>query len=453
MAEDTTYKGALKQEKALPHGAYNALAVSQNPKKQALDYLSYDPILLLKDELLRKNTPDVFDAKTEWNAIVLKVIDEITIFHNPLTVALSSLLTPGKEDKIRFYGLIPELHGCLLTPVDEKDVLALSQYPVFEGAAALGTVVPGDLVRVTFDNLNNFSGPKYIGPASGKANIVGLGSPSYLNAAGAFANGAGTPWSDFDSKQLPTFSAWTGAAALSNPEQTLKIAQLSKMKLLDIFVNDHPGPKKFYTYDEQQIRKAVAYLQAAGLDIWLTTWIKPHTDWIEGMRFVGRLAEEVGAKGITLDMEDPWMYGFRPGVTGEEIDQWNIDLFNALRESFTGQIAVSVIINQNDIHKVKKALELCDVIIPQAYATKANAGNRPPGGLEVSTVNIFQKYGKPLIMGAMAFRLDGAYGMDRASAIQTSINATRGLGISEIRYWRLESFWDDTVREVLRAQK
>ncbi len=453
MVEETAYKGALKQERALPHGAYNALAVTQNPKKQALDYLSYDPINLLREELFKKNTPDVFDMKTEWNAIVLHRIDDNTIFNNPLTVALNSILAPGKEDKVRFYGLIPEIHGCLLTPNDEKDILALSQYPIFEGDAAIGTVNAGDLVRVTFDNLNNFTGPKYIGPASGKGNMVGLGNPAYLNAAGAFSNGAGLPWTDFASKQLPTFSAWTGAAALNKPEETLRLAERAKMKILDIFVQDHPGKKEFYIYDEQKIRKAVTYLQAGGLEIWLTTWVKPTPSWIEGMRVVGRLAEELNVSGICLDMEDPWMYGFRPGVTGEEIDALNIDMFKALRESYTGQIGVSVIISQNDINKVQKSLELCDVILPQAYATKKNAANREPGGLESVTVNLFQKYGKRLIMGGAAWNLEGAYGMDRASALQTSINATRDLGITEIRYWRLEFFHDPLLVNVLKVQK
>lgn len=187
MAEETAYKGALKQERALPHGAYNALAVSQNPKKQALDSLSYDPINLLKEELFKKNTPDVFEMKPEWNAIVLKIVDDFTIINNPLTVALNVLLSPGKEEKIKFYGRIPEMHGCLLIPNDEKDILALSQYPIFEGAAALGTVVAGDLVRVTFDNLNNFTGPKYVGPFSGKGNMVGLGV-STQSAINAFNN-------------------------------------------------------------------------------------------------------------------------------------------------------------------------------------------------------------------------------------------------------------------------
>lgn len=453
MAEESVYKGALIQEKALPHGAYNALAVTHNPKKQALDLLTTDPFNLLKEELYKKNTPDVFDMKTEWNAIVLKTLDQTNIFSNPFTIAVTDILTQLLvEDKEKFIGFIPEIHGCLLTPIDESDFLALSQYPVFEGASSLGKVKAGDIVRVTFDNLNNFSGPKYIGPSSAKGSIAGLGTPTQ-NAEQAFNNRAGMPTSDFSSKPVPTFGAWTGAAALNDPEKTLKLAENSNMKILDIFVQDHPGTKDFYMYDEQKIRKAVTYLKAGGIDVWLTTWIKPTKTWIEGMRIVGRLAEELGVSGICLDMEDPWIYGFRSGVTGEEIEALNVDLFNALRESYTGQIGVSVIISQNDIYKVQKSLELCDVIIPQAYATKKNAGNRTAGGLEASTVNLFQKYGKRLIMGGAAWNLDGAYGTDKASALQISINTTRALGITEIRYWRLEFFYDPTLADVIKRQK
>lgn len=188
MAEDTAYKGALDQARALPHGAYNALAVTNNPKKQALDLLTTDPINLLKDELYKKNTPDVFDMKTEWNAIVLKDITEFNIMNNPLTIALNTILKIEKEDKVKFVGYIPEIHGCLILPTNPDDVLAMSQFPIFEGAAALGTVKIGDIVRVTFDNLNNLSGPKYIGPISGKGSIVGLNASGNPNSANSFNN-------------------------------------------------------------------------------------------------------------------------------------------------------------------------------------------------------------------------------------------------------------------------
>lgn len=275
-----------------------------------------------------------------------------------------------------------------------------------------------------------------------------------MNAKDAFNNGgAGLPWTDFANKQIPSFGAWTGASALNNPKETLRIAEASKMRTLDIFVQDHPGARDFYMYDINKIRNAVVYLQSGGIDIWLTTWCKPTASWIEGMREVGRLASELNVKGITLDMEDPWIYGFGTFATGDEINKKTEELFGALRESFEGEIAVSVIISQNSINKVQKALELCDVIIPQAYATLKNAGHRSPGGLESIAVDLYRKYGKRLIMGGAAWHLDGAYGMDKASALQTSINATRGLGIKEIRYWRLEFFYDTVLSDVIKNQK
>jgi len=187
-------QGTLNAEKNIPHGAFNALATLRNPKKQIMDFSNYDPITTLREELTKKYTPDVFDAKAEWNAIVLKQLNPEDQFTgiDPIFAALSVLLSDpadaAKKDVVKFIGRIPELHGCLLLPEGPEDVLALSMYPVFEGAKSLGPVSEGDVVRVTFDNLNNFSGPKYIGPLTSPSAVVGLGTADTTSPRQAFVN-------------------------------------------------------------------------------------------------------------------------------------------------------------------------------------------------------------------------------------------------------------------------
>ena len=186
-------QGTLNAEKYIPHGAFNPLAANKKPKKNVYDTTGYDPFNSLKEELTKKYTPDVFELKSEWNAIVLKKIEpESSISSNPILTALHGLLSDTsvsvKQDTIKFIGRIPEIHGCLLLPNDDEDNLVLSMYPVFEGAAALGQVAVGDVVRVTFDNLNNFSNPKYIGPISSPGSVVGNGNAVPIGAQSAFSN-------------------------------------------------------------------------------------------------------------------------------------------------------------------------------------------------------------------------------------------------------------------------
>lgn len=191
-------QGALAAEQLIPHGVFNPLAINKNPKKQLHDVTAFDPFISLKEELTKKYTPDVFDLKTEWNAIVLRTLDTAETFLPIINILAGILSEPeqaAKVDMVRFYGRIPEIHGCLLTPSSPDDILAISMYPIFEGASSLGQPQVGDIVRVTFDNLNDFSGPKYIGPLTAPGSIGGMGtgdegtSPSNASPQQAFVNG------------------------------------------------------------------------------------------------------------------------------------------------------------------------------------------------------------------------------------------------------------------------
>ena len=193
MAEPSSrVQGLLAAEKNIPHGTFNSLATHKNPKKHLYDQTEFDPFASIKEELTKKYTPDVFDMKAEWNAIVLKVIEPDNALNvlDPIYSALGSLIadpeSSAKKDVCKFIGRVPEMHGCLLLPEGPEDSLVLSMYPIFEGAAALGKPKEGDIVRVTFDNLNNFSGPKYIGPLTSPSAISGLGNAQEVGAREAF---------------------------------------------------------------------------------------------------------------------------------------------------------------------------------------------------------------------------------------------------------------------------
>ena len=96
---------------------------------------------------------------------------------------------------------------------------------------------------------------------------------------------------------------------------------------------------------------------------------------------------------------------------------------------------------------------MVDQIIPQCYSTVKNVpGSGHDGSLERATMNLYKGYGAPIVMGAAAWNLHGAYGKNAVDAVRTSLEATLALGVTEVRYWRFEFLTGeilDTIREFL----
>lgn len=243
-------------------------------------------------------------------------------------------------------------------------------------------------------------------------------------------------------------SAWTGFAAITYPETAIRLAQRAGVTRLALFVNSEPEPgRAFYTYDRGAIARACAKFRAAGLDVTIVTWVTPRPDWIAGMATVGQIATENDADEIEFDVEEEMTQGLKDASDATIADTWR-RIFEQARSTFRGSVVVDHIVF-TDLRIVGPAIALADASIPQAYATKKNAGTRPPGELERIAVDRFRPFRKPLIMGVAGWNQEGAYGMGYLDAMRTSLTTATSLGIRRVRVWRLEQIDEQEARELV----
>lgn len=238
--------------------------------------------------------------------------------------------------------------------------------------------------------------------------------------------------------KITEFGAWAGLAALKNPDKYIKLIKQIGLNCIDIMVNDGSKPGPFHLYlSEDELINVLKKFKQSGIKVSITTWAKPEKSWIDGMTQVGRIATLVGIEQLTLDLEETWITPLKT-KSPIEIFTWSMSLIQTLRDSFKGVLAVAPIV-YCDKRVMNTILQLVDLIIPQCYSTLKNVpGAGHDGSLEKTTINIYKGYGAPIIMGAAAWNLDGAYGKKPADAIRTSLKQTLALGITEVRYWRAE---------------
>ena len=157
-------------QKGFAYGQLNAV----ERKKDKLIYNNLiDPI-----DVLRGNVRSAFSAEsvkgvTQFKAIVLRIEedDSTPSFWDNLTNFFDS--KPSDSKIVKFKGMIPEIHGSILpsptTLGNENSVgaddAAIDKFPTF-AAKTTNMQVPkvGDIVWVTFENVDNLEGGIYAGP-------------------------------------------------------------------------------------------------------------------------------------------------------------------------------------------------------------------------------------------------------------------------------------------------
>jgi len=247
---------------------------------------------------------------------------------------------------------------------------------------------------------------------------------------------------------ITEFGAWAGYAALQNPDKYIKLIKQVGLDRIDIMINDGTKPGGFSLYfPEQKLIDILKKFRQSGVKVSISTWAKPETSWTVGMAQVGKIATEAGVDQVTLDLEEPWITPLK-NKSPAEIFTWNTSLVGTLRVHFQGVINLAPIVYAN--RKVLDgALQMVDQIIPQCYSTVKNVpGSGHDGSLERATVNLYKGYGAPIVMGAAAWNLEGAYGKNTYEAVRTSLQATLQLGITEVRYWRFEFLNGDVLRAI-----
>ena len=252
--------------------------------------------------------------------------------------------------------------------------------------------------------------------------------------------------------KLTEFGAWAGLAALNNPKKYVGLIKSVSLDRIDIMVNDGSKKKPFHLYKSEDVLvAALKVFKDAGINVSITTWGQPDGTWTAGMAAVGRVATRAGVDQVTLDLEETWITPLK-NKSDMEILTWTVGLIGTLKTTFSGLIALAPIVYAN-----KKVLDIAcqmvDQIIPQCYSTVKNVpGSGHDGSLERATMNLYKGYGAPIVMGAAAWNLHGAYGKNAVDAVRTSLEATLALGVTEVRYWRFEFLTGeilDTIREFL----
>jgi len=177
LAEDSK----LLTDKDIPFGTLNPMLSRHGPGKSLLDLNSYSFLQSLKSVVKSTYTQDSLSAVTEFKGIVLSVL-------NPEAFSFFSILNKvalgDKSNILKVVVRVPEIHSHLPLPrslPDREDYEILALYPVFEGTDVVSPV-PGDVVRVTFQNIANQSGPVYLGKVIGEGNI---GGNSYSESGGS----------------------------------------------------------------------------------------------------------------------------------------------------------------------------------------------------------------------------------------------------------------------------
>lgn len=174
---------------------FNSLnPISDNfvPNKNRLNLSEGGLFSQIRESLVDRYKSDILAGNTEYKAIVLKVLGPNEFGGTPAWLNSANQIVGNKTDIIRVVAAIPHLHAALPWPEDENDIDILSFFPAFEGASSLGIPVPGQIVRVTFQNIYNQTGPIYLGMATGQGgaspNVVP--TPNTGNSKSIHKNGA-----------------------------------------------------------------------------------------------------------------------------------------------------------------------------------------------------------------------------------------------------------------------
>lgn len=241
---------------------------------------------------------------------------------------------------------------------------------------------------------------------------------------------------------------WVGKSAILDPNKAVRDAKRAGVNHLDIMVNDATSNKNFHLFaDSKTVLRSLKTIKDAGLTFSITSWLVPTDNWINGMENeLLPILSELDIEELTLDVEEPYLIPLRKNV--KLADFWSERARLAITTKYKGRVAVTCIVYTN-LDLVEPLLKWCDVIIPQSYATVGNTKGLHAGDLERLAYRKFAKYNKKIVLGAAAWNIDGAYGLNEKDALKASFNAILGCDVYQVRIWSLR-FIDQTIAEIIK---
>lgn len=198
------------------------------------------------------------------------------------------------------------------------------------------------------------------------------------------------------------------------------------------------------------IRTFAGLLTGSAIRLTLTSWVRPERAFIDAL--VSQLpafASSVNARGIELDVEEPWTQrspvGFASHAEAAEY------LFTGLQSARNAglEIAITPQVDMTANAKIRPLAQRADLVIPQAYSTfRAGVsshdigGTYGPRGLQNRAVEKVaqarQASGTPMIMGLAAYGRANWPGHTGRQIMELELAHTISLanaGVQGARYW------------------
>lgn len=153
--------------KYLPYGVTNRTDATFFDNKSNNDFIRNTPLSVLRQNVKDRVTPNVLSRNNEFVAVCLRVLPKessIFNFYSP-TARINTLLgAEQSSNQLKIVARIPEIDAAMPAPENENDIGAIMNHSVFIGDESMDEPAVGSLIRVTFQDVNNFQGGIYLGP-------------------------------------------------------------------------------------------------------------------------------------------------------------------------------------------------------------------------------------------------------------------------------------------------
>jgi hypothetical protein len=178
-------------------------------------------------------------------------------------------------------------------------------------------------------------------------------------------------------------AAWVPYADSLTPSKTIAEMQAARIGTAVLMVNDFSsarGPTPFRTFDVAKLVAMADACHAAGIAVWLCSWLMPHTAFVSGaITQLSALRDATRAEMIVWDAEAPYT---------EATGSFNYDAAVRSLSAAFGSASMAVTAIASAPLEIKSLVAACSVRMPQCYATTDSQATPPkvvPFGLRCWT--------------------------------------------------------------------
>ncbi len=186
---------------------------------------------------------------------------------------------------------------------------------------------------------------------------------------------------------------------------------------------------------EQRLTALAMGLHGLGVQPHLVSWLRPTERYMRAAaERLRALCMMLGARSLLFDAEEPWTR--HPALSGD--GEAKAEAFLARHWAFDyWPCALGVSGITYIPAAVRPLARRCQYVLPQAYSVAhANASYRP-GVTQRLAHERWQEFGKPIVMGLAAWKLNRHGGLSQTGSMQKAITSAEDMGAAEVAYWSL----------------